>query len=142
MNMTVDARVGLVYAEQGERQLMHAGLLMLDLTSRRVEWRGNDVYLTSKQVNLIEFLVRDLGHFHTFEECYIAMRGDRFRQHDIIRMRSNIRSVIRRIRDRFVAFDNQFDMIETYSGFGYRWRHHIERYPEAPPLEVVNPPQE
>jgi two-component system, OmpR family, response regulator ChvI len=36
--------------------------------------------------------------------------------------RANVRTVIKRIRNKFRALDPAFDEIESYSGFGYCWR--------------------
>ena len=36
--------------------------------------------------------------------------------------RGNVRSAIRRIRDKFRSFDPTFDKIENYNGFGYCWK--------------------
>ena len=36
--------------------------------------------------------------------------------------RANVRSAIKRIRNKFRACDPAFDEIENYNGFGYGWR--------------------
>ena len=36
--------------------------------------------------------------------------------------RGNVRSAIKRIRNKFRSFDPTFDEIENYTGFGYRWK--------------------
>ena len=36
--------------------------------------------------------------------------------------RANVRTVIKRIRNKFRALDPAFDEIESYTGFGYCWR--------------------
>ena len=36
--------------------------------------------------------------------------------------RMNVRSAIKRIRNKFRDFDPTFDEIENYPGFGYRWK--------------------
>jgi two-component system response regulator ChvI len=33
-----------------------------------------------------------------------------------------VRSVIKRIRNKFRSFDPTFDEIESYNGFGYCWK--------------------
>lgn len=35
--------------------------------------------------------------------------------------RANVRTFIKRIRQRFREVDENFNRIQTYSGFGYRW---------------------
>jgi two-component system response regulator ChvI len=36
--------------------------------------------------------------------------------------RANVRTFIKRIRQKFREIDERFDSIENYPGFGYRWR--------------------
>ena len=36
--------------------------------------------------------------------------------------RANVRTFIKRIRQKFRNIDPQFEQIENYPGFGYRWR--------------------
>jgi two-component system, OmpR family, response regulator ChvI len=45
----------------------------------------------------------------------IAARGDDG-------YRANVRSMIKRIRIKFLDCDPNFDEIESYAGFGYRWK--------------------
>ena len=37
--------------------------------------------------------------------------------------RVNVRSFIKRIRQKFRAIDDAFDCIKNYSGYGYYWDH-------------------
>jgi two-component system response regulator ChvI len=37
--------------------------------------------------------------------------------------RVNVRSFIKRIRQKFRALDDTFDSIKNYSGYGYYWDH-------------------
>ena len=36
--------------------------------------------------------------------------------------RANVRTFIKRIRQKFHDLEPEFDAIENYAGFGYRWR--------------------
>ncbi|HLW28926.1 MAG TPA: helix-turn-helix domain-containing protein, partial [Kiloniellales bacterium] len=36
--------------------------------------------------------------------------------------RANVRTFMKRIRQKFRELDEDFDEIENYPGFGYRWR--------------------
>jgi two-component system response regulator ChvI len=36
--------------------------------------------------------------------------------------RANVRTFIKRIRQKFRNIDSKFEQIENYPGFGYRWR--------------------
>jgi two-component system, OmpR family, response regulator ChvI len=86
-------------------------------------WNGVDVDLTLGEYKLVHLLVSNAGSFVTYRSLYdrphfqgfIAGSGtDGFR--------ANVRSAIKRIRNKFRACDPTFDEIENYNGFGYCWR--------------------
>ena len=65
----------------------------------------------------------NVGSFVTYRAVY-----DRLRYEGFIAgsgedgFRANVRSAIKRIRNKFRACDPAFDEIENYTGFGYCWR--------------------
>ena len=97
--------------------------LVLKPETSRVLWNGVDVDLTLGEYKLVHLLVSNAGSFVTYRSLYdrlhfqgfIAGSGDDG-------YRANVRSVIKRIRNKFRACDPAFDEIENYSGFGYGWR--------------------
>jgi two-component system response regulator ChvI len=102
---------------------MICGRLLLRSDDRRAYWNGRDVGVSFREYNLIDMLVSDVGQFKTYRAIY-----DRLHYKGFIAgsgtdgYRANVRSVIKRIRNKFRALDPAFDEIESYTGFGYCWR--------------------
>ena len=99
------------------------GRLHLRSDDRRAYWNGLDVGVSYREYNLIHMLVSDVGQYKTYRAIY-----DRLHYVGFIAgsgndgYRANVRSVIKRIRNKFRALDPAFDEIESYTGFGYCWR--------------------
>ena len=99
------------------------GRLHLRSDDRRACWNGLDVGVSYREYNLIHMLVSDVGQYRTYRAIY-----DRLHYVGFIAgsgndgYRANVRSVIKRIRNKFRALDPAFDEIESYTGFGYCWR--------------------
>jgi two-component system response regulator ChvI len=97
--------------------------LLLKPETSRAHWNQVDVGLTRGEYNLVHLLVSNVGRYVTYRAIYdrlhyegfIAGTGDDG-------YRANVRSAIKRIRNKFRACDPAFDEIENYSGFGYSWR--------------------
>jgi two-component system response regulator ChvI len=93
------------------------------LESSRAYWNQVDVDLTLGEYNIVHLLASRVGSFVTYRSVY-----DRLRYEGFIAgtgedgFRANVRSAIRRIRNKFRACDPAFDEIENYTGFGYCWR--------------------
>jgi two-component system response regulator ChvI len=97
--------------------------LVLKPETRRAFWKGVDVGLTLGEYKLIHLLVSNAGSFVTYRAAYDRLRFEGFiagSGND--GFRANVRSAIKRIRNKFRACDPAFDEIENYSGFGYGWR--------------------
>jgi two-component system, OmpR family, response regulator ChvI len=97
--------------------------LLLKPESSRAYWNEVDVDLTFGEYNIVHLLVSNAGSFVTYRAIYDRLTyegfiagtgGDGFR--------ANVRSAIKRIRNKFRACDPAFDKIENYTGFGYCWR--------------------
>jgi two-component system, OmpR family, response regulator ChvI len=99
------------------------GKLLLRPAVTRAYWDGVDVNLTVTEFNIVCLMVRKAGDYVTYRAIYdcvhhvgfIAGNGDDG-------YRANVRSAVKRIRNKFRAQDDQFSEIENYSAFGYRWR--------------------
>jgi two-component system, OmpR family, response regulator ChvI len=63
------------------------------------------------------------GHFFTYRAIYDRLRHEGFvageGPHGYW---ANVRSAIKRLRNKFRTFDPAFNEIENYTGFGYGWR--------------------
>ena len=97
--------------------------LVLEPEISRAFWNGVDANLTLGEYKLVHLLASNAGSFVTYRSLYdrqhfqgfIAGSGDDG-------FRANVRSAIKRIRNKFRACDPAFDKIENYTGFGYGWR--------------------
>ena len=99
------------------------GKLLLKPEISRAYWNQVDVGLTLGEYKIVHLLVSNVGSFVTYRTLY-----DRLRYEGFIAgtgedgFRANVRSAIKRIRNKFRVCDPAFDEIETYTGFGYCWR--------------------
>ena len=81
-----------------------------------------DVGLTIGEYKIVQLLASNAGSYVTYRAIYdclhyvgfIAGSGDDG-------YRANVRSAIKRIRNKFRELDPAFDEIENYPGFGYCW---------------------
>jgi two-component system response regulator ChvI len=103
-------------------EVMVCGKLILRPDVGRASWDGIDVGLTHGEYNIIHLLVSNVGRFVTYRAIYDRMHyegfiagsgGDGYR--------ANVRSAIKRIRNKFRERDATFAEIENYNSFGYRW---------------------
>jgi two-component system response regulator ChvI len=99
------------------------GRLTLRTDICRAYWGGIDVDLTMAEFKTVSLLVSNAGSFITYRQIYDCMRHVGFvagsGDHGY---RLNVRSGIRRIRQKFKTLSPDFDEIETYTSFGYRWK--------------------
>ena len=99
------------------------GKLLLKPEISRAYWNQVDVGLTLGEYKIVHLLVSNVGSFVTYRSLY-----DRLHYEGFIAgsgkdgFRANVRSAIKRIRNKFRACDPAFDEIENYNGFGYCWR--------------------
>jgi len=104
-----------------ERGLV-CGKLVLKPEVRRAYWKGVDLGLTLGDYKIVHLLVSKPGNFVTYRAIY-----DRLHHEGFIAgigpngYRANVRSAIKRIRNKFRECDPTFAEIENYNGFGYCW---------------------
>lgn len=99
------------------------GPLELKLGIHRALWREAQVDLTLSEFAIIRFMVTQAGRDVTYRQIYDIVRGKDFvAGFGEEGYRANVRSFIKRIRKKFRDVDEDFDRIENYPGFGYRWR--------------------
>ena len=100
----------------------HLACDKLLLESSRAYWNQVDVGLTLGEYKIVHLLVSNVGRYVTYRAIYdrlhyegfIAGSGDDG-------YRANVRSAIKRIRNKFRDLDLTFAEIENYSSFGYCW---------------------
>ena len=99
------------------------GKLLLRPDVSRAYWNEADVNLTIGEYNILNLLASNVGRYISSRALYdclhhkdfLAGSGDNG-------YRANVRTLIKRIRKSFRILDPTFDQIETYNGFGYRWK--------------------
>ena len=105
-----------------EKSIVH-GRLELKPNISRACWNQIDVGLTVGEYNIVDLLASNAGRYVTYRAIYdrmhyagfIAGSGDHG-------YRSNVRSAIKRIRNKFRECDPDFEEIENYTAFGYCWK--------------------
>ena len=112
-------------AERGEADRAEEGVTCgnLKLHNARAFWNGVNLGFTIGEYKIVELLASRPGHFFTYRAIYDRLRHEGFVAGEGPRGHwGNVRSAIKRIRNKFRAFDPAFDEIENYTGFGYGWR--------------------
>jgi two-component system response regulator ChvI len=102
---------------------MKCGKLLLRPDISRAYWKGVDVGLTLGEYKIAHLLASNAGQYVTYRAIYDRLHYEGFiagSGADGYRM--NVRSAIKRIRNRFRALDPTFDETENYQGFGYCWK--------------------
>jgi two-component system response regulator ChvI len=102
---------------------MICGKLLLRPEAGRAYWEDADLDLTLGEYNIVHLLASNAGRYMTYRAIYDRLHYEGFVAGSGPRgYRTNVRSAIKRIRNRFRALDPTFDKIENYQGFGYCWR--------------------
>ena len=93
---------------------------MQPVTARAL-WRQHDVGLTTTEYKIVVRLVSHKGEPQTYRAIYDTARYEGF-----VAGRdgynTNVRSLVKRIRRKFLAVDPGFVGIENVQRVGYRWR--------------------
>ena len=109
--------------ETPAKSALACGKLTLRPDVNRAFWDNRDVNLTVTEFNIVHLMVAHAGEHVTYRSIYdcvhhagfVAGNGDEG-------YRTNVRSSIKRIRNKFRALDGEFSEIENFPAFGYRWR--------------------
>ncbi|MBL8710326.1 MAG: response regulator transcription factor [Rhodospirillaceae bacterium] len=102
--------------------VLQLGPLTLDSGSHAITWQNQAVSLTLGEFKSVALMVR-AGRDVSYREIYDALRGENFAAgQGPDGYRANVRALIKRVRQKFIAVDPGFDAIENFPGFGYRWR--------------------
>ncbi len=109
--------------EAEPERLIAQGRLTLRPKVSRALWDGVDVDLTVTEYRIVELLVIEAGRFFSYRQVYDCMHYAGFMAgcgDDGYRV--NVRSAMKRIRNKFRVFAPAFAEIENHPGLGYRWR--------------------
>jgi two-component system response regulator ChvI len=108
---------------QRRHRVVVMGKLALYRAVSRAAWDGVDLKLTAGEYNVVELLVLNVGNYLPHRAIYDVLRAPGFVPGDGPEgYRTNIRTTIKRARNKFRAVDPTFAEIESYMSFGYRWR--------------------
>ncbi len=103
-------------------QLYRRGPLELRLEVARAFWNGQRIDLTLTEFNIVRMMATKAGEDVSYRDLYDLVHGKDFvAGYGPAGYRANVRAFIKRIRHKFRSVDGQFDEIENYPGFGYRW---------------------
>lgn len=101
---------------------MTLGQLELRFDISRAIWAGRSVDLTLTEFKILVLLAEKAGQDVGYRDIYDLVHGKNFvAGHGAEGYRANVRTFIKRIRKKFRDIDSDFDQIENYAGFGYRW---------------------
>jgi two-component system response regulator ChvI len=99
------------------------GALDVRLRCHRASWKGQEVPLTVTEFKIVRLLSCRTGEEISYRDIYDMVHGTGFFAGEGPQgYRINVRSLIRKIRDRFRSIDEAFVEIENCPGIGYRWR--------------------
>jgi two-component system, OmpR family, response regulator ChvI len=102
--------------------VIRQGDILLRCDVNRAFWRDEKVDLTLTEFRIVEYLVKRAGEDIRYRELYDIVHGVGFAAGEgEIGFRANVRAFIKRIRQKFRDVDPNFEHIENYPGFGYRW---------------------
>ena len=88
-----------------------------------IAWDTNNVGLTLTEFNVVHLLASRAGEYIDYRTIYDCVHHEGFVAGDgDFGFRTNVRSLIKRIRNKFRAFDADFSEIENFAALGYRWR--------------------
>ncbi len=104
-------------AKEGDTKILERGLLRMDPERHGCTWRGKDVILTVTEFLILQALAQRPGVVKTRDSLMDAAYDDQVYVDD-----RTIDSHIKRLRKKFKLADNDFEMIETLYGVGYRFK--------------------
>lgn len=103
-------------------EILQCGKLVLRPRVSRAYWNNVDVNLTLTEFNIVRLLASSVGEYVTYRAVYDCMHHVGFiAGSGEDGYRTNVRSSIKRIRNKFRAIDPDFGEIENFPSFGYRW---------------------
>ena len=99
------------------------GKLRLNPETSRTYWNQVDVGLTFGEYKIVNLLASNVGRYVTYRAVYDCLHYEGFiAGTGADGYRANVRSAIKRIRNKFRSRDPAFDEIKNYTSFGYCWR--------------------
>ncbi|VAW57947.1 Two-component transcriptional response regulator, LuxR family [hydrothermal vent metagenome] len=106
-------RINAITASPAEEEIFERGYLRMDMNRFVVDWKEKRVDLTLTELWVVHTLAKHPGHVKNREQLMEDAR--------IVVDDATITSHIKRIRNKFIKLDTDFESIETVYGMGYRW---------------------
>jgi two-component system, OmpR family, response regulator ChvI len=102
--------------------ILHLGRLDLRLDINRASWNGPPIDLTLTEFKIVALLALRAGEDVSYREIYDVVHSKGFAAgYGSEGYRANVRTFIKRIRQKFHDVDPEFEPIHNDAGFGYRW---------------------
>lgn len=97
------------------------GPLRIEPANHKATWQGAQVALTLGEFRVTERLAKAEGDV-SYRQLYDVLKGESFvAGSGPDGFRANVRTLMKRIRQKFLETDPSFAAIESVPGFGYRW---------------------
>jgi DNA-binding response OmpR family regulator len=98
------------------------GELTLQFNYRRACWEGVDIGLTLTEFKVVDLMIENVGNFLSYRAIYDVVHYAGFAAGGGIEgYKTNVRSIVKRLRRKFEKLDPLWNQIENYNGYGYRW---------------------
>ena len=104
-------------SKESDAKVLERGLLKMDPERHTCTWKNENVVLTVTEFLILQALAQRPGVVKTRDSLMDAAYDDQVYVDD-----RTIDSHIKRLRKKFKAGDDDFDMIETLYGVGYRFK--------------------
>lgn len=122
LTLSRSASAAPLNADAAAQSVIEFGPMRLKLESKRAFWKDSQVDLSLSEFRLVKALAEQAGQDVSYRALYDLVHGEGFFAGDgDMGYRANVRAFIKRIRQKFRDVDRDFDRIENYPGFGYRW---------------------
>jgi len=109
-------------ADPSSDSVIASGRLVLRPDVSRAYWDEIDLGLTIGEYNTVHLLVSNVGRCVTYRSIYDRMTSEGFVAGDGDNgYRANVRSAIKRIRNKFRKHDPAFFEIQNFTSLGYCW---------------------
>ena len=104
-------------SKEGDAKVLERGLLVMDPERHTCTWKGDQVVLTVTEFLILQSLAQRPGVVRSRNALMDAAYDDQVYVDD-----RTIDSHIKRLRKKFKLVDDDFEMIETLYGVGYRFK--------------------
>jgi two-component system response regulator ChvI len=101
--------------------VLQRGPLLIEPAIHQAKWNDKPVSLTLGEFRVTERLARSAGDV-SYRQLYDVLKGESFIAGSGSEgYRANVRTLVKRIRQKFGDVDAAFSAIVSVPGFGYRW---------------------